>query len=59
MFHNGVGFATVYHRIYCIVVTVDATQRPVDFSICMLGLRTTFIMEDNGFQILVYNLRDG
>ena len=28
----------------------------LNFSICMLGLRTTFIMEDNGFKILVYNL---
>ena len=30
-----------------------------NFSIFMLGLRTTFIMEDNGFKISVYNLRYG
>ena len=36
-----------------IVVTVGAMHRPVDFfSICMLGLRNTFIMEDNGIKIL-------
>ena len=39
-----------------IVVTVDTTHRMSNFHICMLGLRTTFIMEDNGFKILVYNL---
>ena len=43
-----------------IVVTV-LTLRPglSNFSIYMLGLRTSFIMEDNGFKILVYNLRHG
>ena len=45
-----------------IVVTVDATHRPVDFLHLHAGigeLRTTFIMEDSGFKILVYNLRNG
>ena len=40
-----------------IVVTVDTMHRPVDFFNCMLGLRTNFIMEDGGLEILVYNLR--
>ena len=39
----------------CIVVTVVALHRPVEFSICMLELRTTFIMEDCSIKILFYN----
>ena len=31
---------------------VSSLHRLVNFSICMLGLRTTFIMKDNGIKIL-------
>ena len=35
-------------KFYCIsiVVTVGAMHRPVEFSIYMLGFRTTFVMEN-------------
>ena len=53
-------FLVKNNSVNFIVLTVDATHRPVEFFLfCMLGLQTTFIMEDNGIKILVYNGRNG